>query len=235
MMKKTYIPLVVVILLILGLALQDILAAMAERPIAYVRRLKPQVDVFNSPKSTEAEQGEPLFNGDTLVTDDNGYAAVQFMDKSIGKVKPGSRLVMNGEVGGPDNTSGRISLELGEIFMEVTGRSDSDFEIVTSSAVASVKGTEFGASHNEYFWVEEGIVEILSTETGDTATLTELRYGQVNDDGSITTGDLSRDELDELNEGFDDQDNMPMPRTLKLRFRNDEGELREIEIIYFEN
>ena len=74
-----------------------------DRPLAIVKRFKPNVDVENKSAdrskrlNLDTDKGEQLFNGDTLRTDSEGYALVVFMDKSIAKVKPQSLLIVRGE------------------------------------------------------------------------------------------------------------------------------------------
>ncbi len=223
-------------ILILGMASEEIYnyTLSSDRPLAFVRRFKPAVSIH--PKNINADKGEPLYDGDTLRTNDNGYAAVQFMDKSFAKVKPNSELTVHGEVKSDKSTSARIALEAGEIFMEVTQRTDNNFEVSTSKSVASVKGTEFGVRDDHYTWVAEGTVELTSTATGETVTLTESMYGQVNEDDSITRGELSEAELEKLNRAFEElEGETGAPKQMILRFRDENGQIREIEIDYYEN
>ncbi|MDR8390647.1 FecR family protein [Aliifodinibius sp. S!AR15-10] len=226
-------PLVAV--LILGMASAEIYNySSADRPLAFVRRYKPSVNI--QPKNISPDKGEPLYSGDTLRTNESGYAAVQFMDKSFAKVKPNSELTVRGEVNNDKSTSTRIALEAGEIFMEVTQRSENNFEVATSKSVASVKGTEFGVRSDNYAWVEEGIVEFTSSATGQTVSLTERMYGQVNDDNTITTGELTEEDLQKLRSDFESLGSETgEPQKMRLRFRDENGQIREIEIEYYEN
>ncbi|MDX1639891.1 MAG: FecR family protein [Balneolaceae bacterium] len=206
----------------------------ADRPLAFVRRFKPQVSIL--PKDISADKGEPLFSGDTLRTDENGYAAVQFMDKSFAKVKPNSDLTVRGEVRSDKSTSARIALEGGEIFLEVTQRAGNNFEVATSKSVASVKGTEFGVRADDFAWVEEGIVEFMSVATGEVVTLKERMFGQVNEDNTITTGELTDEQLQQLRDEYQDfEGDTGEPQQMRLRFRDENGQIREIEIEFYEN
>lgn len=205
----------------------------AKRPLAYVRRFKPNVNIY--PQDIAAGKGEPLYDGDTLRTDDNGYAAVQFMDKSIAKVTPNSMLTVHGEVRNDKSTSARIALKAGEIFMQVTKQAgNNDFEVSTSKSVASVKGTQFGVRSDDYAWVEEGVVEFTATVSGQTVSLRQSMYGQVNDDNSITTGQLSDEQLQKLRNDFEKFENGTEPKQMQLRFRDENGQIKEISIDYFE-
>lgn len=237
-MKKTIItrikyilPVMLALLVLLGAALND-----EKRPLAFVQKFRPNVGVTNGGLlKTVEKRGAPLFNGDTLRTDDGGFALVQFMDKSIAKVKPESRLIVEGTVEGRDNTYTRLGLEAGEVFFNVTKQGRDNFEVATNTTVASVKGTEFGVSSRDYFWVEEGEVALLVNESGNSASLTAGMYGRVQDDGSIDTGDLSDDELDDLRKDYDEVNEKAEPKIYKLRFIDSNGEEQVIEIKVFEN
>ncbi len=207
-----------------------------DRPLAFVQKFKPSVGLERAGKFENiTERGKPLFNGDTLRTDENGFALVQFMDKSLAKVKPESRLIVEGEVEGKQNTSTRIGLEAGEIFLNVTQQSTDNFEVATNTTVASVKGTDFGASSDNYFWVQEGEVEIVVNESGAAATLTDGTYGQVQEDGSIETGELTDEEIEAKNEEYARMDANLEPEIYELRFIDSNGEEQVIRLKVFEN
>lgn len=231
-LSKYYLPLLVIGLLGIGAHVYEA----NERPLAFVQKFKPSVGLEkNGEFDNIKERGKPLFDGDTLRTDQNGFALVQFMDKSMAKIKPDSRLIVRGDVQDKQNTSTRIGLELGEILLNVSERGAQNFEVATNSAVASVKGTTFGATFDNYFWVEEGEVEVRSSRTGRSVTLTEKRYGKVQKDGSIETGELTDEELRKRNEGYAEMNEKLEPTIYKVRFTNDNGEERVIEVKVFEN
>jgi len=207
-----------------------------ERPLAFVQKFKPAVAVRNQGQLNKiSKRGKPLFNGDTLRTNQNGFALVQFMDKSLAKVKPDSRLIVRGEVENKDNTSTRIGLELGEIFLNVSEQGADNFEVATSTSVASVKGTEFGATANDYYWVKEGEVEVSVSGSGESVTLTDRSYGQVQDDGTIETGELTEDEVEERDEDYAQMNEQMEPEIYKIRFIDENGQERVIEVKVFEN
>lgn len=223
-------------IVITGMVPSDTLKEWSEdRPLAYVQRYKPNVEIQNEPKHEQAQRGGPLFDGDTLHTGEHGYALVQFMDKSLARVKPNSILVVHGEVKSKNNTPVRIGLEFGEIFLNVSKRSKSNFQVATTTSIASVKGTRFGARDDNYFWVEEGSIELLSNSTGQAELLTEKMYGRVQGNGEIDTGELSDRELKELGKDYEELEVKLQPKTIKMHFRDENGEIKEIELEYFEN
>lgn len=212
-----------------------------ERPIAFVRRFKPNVRIFNIDKIKKAEKAEELYDGDTLATGESGYAAVQFMDNSLAKVKPSSLLLINGSVdNNTKSTSTRILLNAGEIMMNVQEQNRSDFEVATSTSVATVKGTEFGSSVEQeggsFHFVLEGSIEVMAQQSNQVETITSGQFARVSENGQqIETGDLETEDLNKRRKEFDQFDEKMEPKKLRFEFRGDDGELREIEIEYYEN
>ncbi|MGD8747286.1 MAG: FecR family protein [Balneolaceae bacterium] len=224
-------------LLLLGtLSVGAYLEKPAERPLAFVRKFKPKVGLEKAGKLQNVKKrGEPLYNGDTLRTDENGFALVQFMDKSLAKVKPQSQLVVRGEVKGKNNTSTRIGLEVGEIFLNVAKQGSNKFEVATQTSVATVKGTKFGVEADNYFWVQEGVVQVLSKRTGKKVDLTRNQYGRVTGDGDIKTGELSDKDIKKKEEEYSDLNDQLKPKIYNLRFIDNNGQQRVIKLKVFEN
>lgn len=234
MQRLTYcLGIAVLAILFMGIGALE-LQEPADRVLAYVQKFKPNINIHKDGQVEKGKKSSPLFDGDTLRTDKDGLALVQFMDKSFANVKPQSSLIINGQVNNDKSTSARILLETGEIFMNVTRQVNSDYEVATNTSVASVKGTQFGANSDNYYYVLEGEVEVLATETGNTVTLTENMFAQVNEDGSIDVGELTDDDINRINQSNSAFDNLE-PKILRLQFRDADGQLREIEIEYFEN
>lgn len=213
-----------------------------DRPIAIVKHFKPNVDISTGDQSEpkrldlETDKAKALYDGDTLRTDKNGYALVVFMDKSIAKVKPQSLLVVRGESEKTSKRSNtRIDLSLGEILLNVEPQGNNDFEVSTSRSLASVKGTVFGGNSNGYVWVKEGQVDVMAKESGETISLFKQMFAQVNDTGEeISSGNLSEEELEQFEEDFQDLNEDLLKKKIKVRFKDANGQIREIEIDYFE-
>ncbi|NET33714.1 MAG: FecR domain-containing protein [Cyanothece sp. SIO1E1] len=212
-----------------------------ERPLAIVRRFKPNVELASINRETftldlEENIGERLFHGDTLSTDPEGYALVIFMDNSIAKVKPLSQLIVRGEEQpNSRNTNRRIDLDAGEIFLEVEPQGSGSFEVATSRSLASVKGTRFGSTALGYVWVEEGQVDVTATNSGETVSLFQQMYAEVDEAGnSIDSGTLTEDEVDDLQQGFDTLDEDLIEKPVIIRFRDANGQIREVTITIFE-
>lgn len=231
-----------VFLVLMGIASAEVQAFQSDRHIGVVRRFKPDVKVTNADIDKYIQLdiseniGERLFSGDSLTTDSEGFALVLFMDRSVAKVKPNSILIINGAVGVTDKQSNtRINLSQGEIFLNVEPQGNNDFEVATSRSLASVKGTDFGSTAEGYVWVENGQVDVTALNSGQTVSLFEKMYAQVDEEGNnIDSGTLSDEELNELNTGYDEMDNDLIRKEVVLKFIDQNGQIREITIEVFE-
>ncbi len=246
-MKKIILSLVVIGAIITGiiLILSDGSNNIYETPVlnetddevAYVRRYVPSVTVTNvSYADSLQEVGRALISGDTLTTGNSGYAMVLFLDESIARVSPSSQMVIRSELNPDKNLNLRthVGMLLGGMFLDVESRPDREFEITTTRAVASVKGTRFGVTADDKIWVEEGEVEVTIRETGEVRSLVNKMYLQVEADGTVDSGELTDQELAELAEEFQILESDLIEREMKIQFRNRSGDTVEEQIRVFE-
>lgn len=211
-----------------------------DRPLAIVRRFRPLVVVRQTSETEwhEAKITQPLFDRDTLRTGPDGYALIQFMDNSLARVRPNSLLVIRGETRDRGSTFSRISLEAGELFLNVNGR-QSNYEVQTRTAVASVKGTSFNTKIEDdmtsVFTGFSGVVEIMALNSGQTVNLNRRNRVRVDQRGeTVTLETISSSELQNLQQQYDDLEEGTRPEIMRLRFMNRSGQVREIDIRYFE-
>ncbi len=207
-----------------------------EDDIAYVRRYVPAVTITNTSVDSLVEVGRSLVSGDTLTTSTDGYAMVMFLDQSIARVTPSSQLVIRSQLNsqGDRNVRTHIGMLLGSMFFDVNTSPESEFEISTTNAVASVKGTRFGVTADEMIWVEEGEVEVTVKETGEVRSLTERMYVQVEEGGLIQEGELSEEQMEELASQFKILESDLIEREMRIQFRNQQGESVEERARIFE-
>ncbi|MAL18397.1 MAG: hypothetical protein CL670_02980 [Balneola sp.] len=230
------------LVLILSFICPEYVQAQSDRSIAIVKHFKPTVEVRNMTVDKMMEldlsenKGEQLFSGDSLETDDEGFALVVFMDASVAKVKPSSLLIINGDVATASKAMNtRINIINGEIFLNVEPQGGNDFEVATNRSLASVQGTDFGSTSEGYVWVEEGQVDVTALNSGQTVSLFEKMFARVDEQGNnIDSGTLNDQQLSELNEGFDEIENDLVEKEIILRFRDQNGQLREVRIDVFE-
>lgn len=229
-------PVFLILYVLISAGAISALKAMNERPLALVTRLIPELAIKNMDRDTTAAQGFELFSGDTLRTDQNGFAFVVFMDRSTARVRPQSQLVIRGEINPNQSSQTRIDLNSGEVLINLEKRPDNEMEVYSTNTVASVKGTRFGARDNGYHWVEEGEVEVTLLETNEAVNVTAGMFARISDDGnSLETGYLSDEELEELSRDYNILEEELIEKRIKLRFRDENGQLREEEVIYYEH
>ncbi|MDD5305911.1 MAG: FecR family protein [Deltaproteobacteria bacterium] len=108
---------------------------------------------------------ETLYPGDTVETGDDGTVDIYFSDGSISRLDPGSEFTILGDgestvqENDKDNIITRIRLKLfsGKIWSKVARlASKSEFSVETTSAIAGVRGTEFGV------WADGNIILVRS-------------------------------------------------------------------------
>jgi len=230
------------LILMLGFICPENVQAQSDRSLAIVKHFKPSVEIRNMTVDKfmkldlSENKGEQLFSGDSLITDEEGFALVVFMDASVAKVKPSSVLIISGEVATASKAMNtRINIINGEIFLNVEPQGGNDFEVATNRSLASVQGTDFGSTSEGYVWVEEGQVDVTALNSGQTVSLFEKMFAQVDEQGNnVDSGTLNDEQLSELNEGFDEIENDLVEKEIILRFRDQNGQLREIRIDVFE-
>ena len=208
----------------------------AEDEIAYVRRYVPSVTVSNITADTIQTVGQPLVSGDTLTTNQSGYAMLLFLDETVARVSPSSQMVIRSSLNEQRNLNLRtqISLAIGSLFMDVQRGTDKEFEVTTSNTVASVKGTKFGVKADGYLWVEEGEVEVEIRSTGELITLNDMSFVSINEDGSPERGELTEEELEELTSVYQILESDLIEREMRLQFRNQQGDTMDEDLRIFE-
>jgi hypothetical protein len=208
----------------------------AEDEIAYVRRFVPSVTVTNVSTDTLQTVGQPLVTGDTLTTNQSGYAMLLFLDETVARVSPSSRMVIRSTLNEERNMNLRtqISLTIGGLFMDVRRGTDKEFEVTTSNTVASVKGTRFGIDSNDFIWVEQGEVEVTVIATGEVVTLRDMSFVRVEEDGTVESGELSEELLEELTLEYQILESDLIEREMRLRFRNQQGDTVDEQLRIFE-
>lgn len=204
--------------------------------IAYVRRYVPAVTISNVSTDTLVTVGKSLVTGDTLTTSSAGFAMVLFLDETITRVSPSSQLVIRSALNQDKdmNLRTQINLALGALFMDVNRRGDTEFEITTTNTVASVKGTRFGITSDDYIWVEEGEVEVTIRSTGQIVNLANRMFLEVDQDGTVESGELTDVQLSELSSEYEILDRDLIEREMRLQFRSRQGQDAEERLRIFE-
>ena len=119
--------------------------------------------------------------------------------------------------------------------MNVKRNRGNEIEVTTSSTVATVKGTAFGAQSSGYYWVEEGEVEVMALQSGQAVTVVPGMFAQIDETGAdMITGQLSDNELGQLSKGHKALDEEQIQKRLILRFKDTNGQIIEDNADYFQ-
>lgn len=212
------------------------------RPIATVIKFRPDVYIKKATDSDwrEISVAQTLFSSDTLRTGNNGYAIVRYMDMSEFRMRPNSILVLDGEVRGKGNTLANLTMQTGEVFLEVI-RGESDHSVTTTSTVAAVKGTSFSVKVDEdqtaNYTGFSGEVEISRKDTDEVYELSGSSRIVIPPDVEIPPiiDVIAEDELDLALQSFDELERMTAPEILRVRVMDENGNVRTIRIPYFKN
>lgn len=211
------------------------------QPLAIVRRFRPLVRVreAENPQWVEASLAKELFDRDTLRTDAEGYAVVQLVDNSLARIRPNSMLIIRGEVNSQSGLNTSFNLESGSMNLDVNGR-QSEYEVRTPSATASIKGTRVRSTVNEdgssTFTCFTGLVSIRALNSSREIMLNRRRQAIVDPNGqTIEVRTLSRSEIRRLEREENSAEQTATPKRIIIRMRNAEGEIKEVEIPYYES
>lgn len=123
--------------------------------IATIRAVTGPVDILKGGKlpSIRAMNGATLASGDFIRTKSGGYAEIAYLDGTVLKVSPRSRIDIGEHFSGGHPDSSQVRLTRGKIqalvdLKKVTTQSGSRrFEVRTPNAIAGVRGTDFVVSH----------------------------------------------------------------------------------------
>jgi prepilin-type N-terminal cleavage/methylation domain-containing protein len=145
--------------------------------------------------------GDMIYAGDTLVSDNKGSAILYFSDGSVAYLYPDSTLAFQNSSDVEENdedgiiTKIRLKLLRGEIWNKVVRLSAaSEYNIETTSAIAGVRGTEFGVDGN----TEE--VTLISGEIriGDADNISNIKTAS-DDDSHLLKADAGKTVVADLN------------------------------------
>lgn len=103
--------------------------------------------------------------------------------------------------------------------------------MVTSTSLASIKGTRFGGKSDGFYWVESGQIDVSALNSGETVSLFQNMFAKVDDNGNnIESGELSEQEMNALKDGYQVLDENLERKEIRFRFRDENGQLREVII-----
>lgn len=179
----------------------------------------------------ELRPGTIIFDQDFVRTGSDAFLVMVYLDdKSMLKIKENSNLEILAErvAGG---ISKRIDMTAGTVKAEVPEQRKGEFVISTPTSTASVKGTSFWLisdpeSGDQVFGLS-GLVELANLISGNVITVGAGQTGFSSLDGSTQVGVTTAGDIPE-----DVEDTGEETKELRIRFRNQNGEERELIIQY---
>lgn len=216
-------------LLALGLAADG---AAQGADVALVHALMLDKQLVVSPQNAQPVQatlGHRLRDRDAVFTSANTRAAIRFTDDgSLVRLNPNSQLQVLAS-GDRSALAKTIELEFGELWARVTRRPETDFQVVTPSGVAAVKGTELlvqvGEDGSTTVMTFEGEVE-FSNDAGAATITSGNRVTVASTDQAPVVQRITDEERAALGELIEEEAD---PSTeIQIRVQDAEGRVRTI-------
>ncbi|MCD4828298.1 MAG: FecR family protein [Candidatus Cloacimonetes bacterium] len=203
----------------------------AEDPVAICMKVKGEVTVSRDGENAELATGAMLYHNDELMSAADSYAAVKFVDGSaLLKLFPNSHLRLNATIEDGELNK-RPYVERGGVYSRVMRRAGV-YEVESPTTVASVKGTDFLVSVDEFGLTElitmSGVVSFRNKRDNNEADVGAGQMAQSSGEGPIETTAFNPDDLDpETRELIEDEG---MNRELRIELEDAQGDTRTIII-----
>jgi len=222
------IPKISKISIVFILTLSFTATSIAAETIAVVLKVKGKVSITRGTQASNItlKRGFRLEDGDKLVTDNNSYTAVRFIDDaSLLRIRANSTCTIKGTKD-KNQVIKNVYLEVGTILAKVT-QQRGKFEISTPTSVASVKGTEWITEQRirggTFYYGLEGVIEV--TSEGGAALVHEDETGYVASSSSAPVVQPTKDgTVPSFDEGIEDGTDF-----FEFEFENDEGQKKLLE------
>ena len=115
------------------------------RVVAAISSMKGNVQIHSAGerKYESAYKGQMIRSGDWINTDLNVFVAIVFLDGSNIKIRDKTEIEIKSSRITAKQLNTRMYISEGQVWNNVTKQNNSEFQITTPTATASVKGTEF--------------------------------------------------------------------------------------------
>ncbi|MFA5498617.1 MAG: FecR domain-containing protein [Candidatus Cloacimonadia bacterium] len=217
--------------LIISLALLTLLSSLcfASTPVALTLKTKGEIELLRGGDQTAISDGAPLINQDKLISGDESFAMIKFVDDGANmKLFANSILTINADKV-DDKLNKSMFLQVGNAFSKVN-KGKGEYKIETPTTVASVKGTEgfvfVDENGNTTVITLQGVFDLLNKLTGSSISVSAGMTGTSSSDGST---DVHKTEgIDpEWLEGLEGDSNGDV---LRINLMNDDGQTKVIEV-----
>ncbi len=199
-----------------------------DQALAVVNKVSTQVQLRRSDREelVPLHVDDKLFPGDRIICGENGYASLMFIDTAAElKLYPNSDLTLQGKRDA-EGIIKRIFLPVGKLLTKVLkGKA----EVVTPTAVASVKGTKWwtlvGSVSETQVIVLEGEVQVQHRATEELVLVSYGNTAVSSSDGTLVVVQTDEETVPEESVDRERGD-------IEIEFEDDSGEKKTIHIEY---
>ncbi len=224
MKKRTLVYLAATFAFVTSLALVE---AGPPNPIAMFLIIKNRVEKGKTEeKWVKAKQGDVLYGDDYVRTFDKSFTLVSFTDLSTLRIGPNAEVQLQGE-----RVPGKATVQKGEVGFKMEKRETGQFEFITPTSVASIRGTDgvliAQVNGTDFLTILQGLVQMINLISHDTVNVGAGQTGTSSNNGTITVRKSTKADLDRLSQ-LDGQ--LGQLHKLKMWFRDSNGKEHEIII-----
>ena len=220
-------------LIIAILLLSAIGSLIAIDAVAIISASKGRVELIRNNKPIKFKAGDIVFNNDQIKTGGESFAAVKYLDgSSTLKVFSNSVVRINAAVVG-NNMNKNVTISKGGANSSVT-RGRGTYTVQTPTTVASVKGTDFLTKIIEEYLtkivVTDGVVLVKNIVTNREAEVKAGFTATSDDQGTLEVAESSEEDLTEAERLKMEAQNDTQPRSMRIQFTDELGNIKYIEI-----
>ena len=222
------------IVLVIALLNSAVMAAKTDA-VALVFKTTGDVKLKRSGDVSKLKFGATLNHGDEITTGEDGFASIMFADdKSLIKLMKNTNITIEGKRDEKGDIAKRVRMRVGDLFVKVANQRG-PMEVATPTSLASVKGTEFWivvlTDGTTLVTTLEGLVELMSTQTGKVVQVREGNIGEVDDEGNLNVREAPPGE----GRGDPDPEDEEELKTIEIQVEDRDGNKRVTRIKYREN
>ncbi len=204
------------------------LAATSPNNVALFWVIKNNVDRKPANQNwIKAKKGDLIYGGDYVRTQEKSFTLIKFNDASTIRLGPSAEVQIYG-----DNNPSSMNINHGDVDFTMTKRKVGQFEFVTSTSVASIRGTQgllgVDANGTDFLTIIEGIVAFTNKISNSTDTVTSGYTCISYKDGSITMHKSTQEDLDRVNQLINEF--LQQQHKLEMWFIGSDGKLHKITI-----
>lgn len=231
--------------ILLSLLLLTFFSIVYAQNVAAIAGMKGNIKILRDKKTIIAKTGDIIKNADEISSGEESFAAIRFIDNgATTKLFPNSIIIISASVEG-NTLNKRNSISKGTARSQVSPRSG-NYIVETPNTVASVKGTDFLATYEDFLTtigVIDGEVEVRNKTSDRSIDANANDVIQGDDEGNLDSIDDSsyiKNNLDEeaaegqVYGGSDDNNftDTADRHSLEIELVDPDGTIKKVRISY---